>query len=105
MLGPGKQRASTRQAHCHAEGILMRRRHVDGPGLGRQRLHDEAFAVDRHTDHTRAQRLEQVLWRQIARFLHRNDIAGLEKHASDDVECLLAAVSHDDVVGRSGNAA
>ncbi len=53
----------------------MRRRHVDHPGFGRQRLYDKTFAVDRHTDHARAQRLEQFLWRQIARFLDRNDIA------------------------------
>src|SRR5437667_7677440 len=49
VLGPGKQRASTRQAHGDAEGIVMRWRHVDGPGLGRQRLHDQALAVDGHT--------------------------------------------------------
>ena len=82
----------------------MRRRHVDHLSFGRQRLHDQTFAVYRHTDHACAQRLEQVFWRQIARFLHGHGIAGLEKHASDDVECLLGAIRHDYVVRRSGNA-
>jgi hypothetical protein len=83
----------------------MRWRNVDGPGAGRQRVDDEAFAIDRNADHARAKRLEKVPGGSIARILHRNNIAGFEQHPADDVDCLLGAVGHENVVGRSEDAA
>jgi hypothetical protein len=81
----------------------MGRRHVDDPGVVRKRLDDEALAVDGHSAHYGTVGLEEPVGCGVAGVLDGDDSPRLDKHAGDEVDGLLGADGHDDVLARAGD--
>ncbi len=79
----------------------MRGGRIDQPGPRRERLDHQALPVDRHPDHPRPERGQQRAHRRISRLLHRDHIAWRDQHPADQVDRLLRAARHDDVVRHS----
>ncbi|MNQ96148.1 hypothetical protein D3C85_1117410 [compost metagenome] len=50
-LGTSQQSLSARGGHRHAQGILVRRGHVDQPGVVGNEVDADALVVNRYTDH------------------------------------------------------
>jgi hypothetical protein len=96
---PVQQRVAAGQAHRAAQRELVRRRRVDQPGRGGQRVHPDPLGVHRHAGDPGADRGEQPPRRRITRLLHRHHVAGAEQDPGDQVERVLGAVGDHHVVG------
>jgi hypothetical protein len=73
--------------------------------IRRQRRGIEPMLVNRHPDQRRAGRAEGGQRRDISRIFNHHVIARIEQQTRADIQRLLRAARHHDVVGRARDAA
>ena len=86
----------------------MRRRDVNEPrtGAGRREQFDpHPVAIDRDRAQIGPVRRKRTLRAEITRLFERDDVAGLDQHARNDIDGLLGSADDDDIVGAAENAA
>ncbi len=76
----------------------MRWRHIDEPGAIGNVLDLNALGIHRHPDHLRAMRAEQQARGRVAGVFHGHQTAGTGQYAGNQVQRLLRAVAHHDVL-------
>ena len=98
LARPVEQPRTAGERHAHAERELVRRRDVDQPRVVRDRLDDEPFVVDRYAGDARPVRAQQHGGRRVARVLDDGAVARPQHHPGDQVDGLLYAVGHDELL-------
>jgi hypothetical protein len=78
---------------------------MDQPGTRRDGLDDQPLVVDRHPDHLGPQRGHQPPRRAVAGALDRDPVARGQQHPGHQVDRLLGAVGHHDLLGAGLDAA
>ncbi len=96
-----QQHAPARQAHHHAERILVGRRGKDKARrvLQRGRVRGQALAIHRHGDGLDAGAVEQAARAPIARVFHPGLVADVTQQPGDQVDGLVDAGGQDDLLG------
>jgi len=87
-----QQRQPALQAHAHADGELVRRRHHHQLGawpLRRALFNHQAFAVQRHRPHLGAMAQQRGADAGVAGVFHHHLVAGVHQQAGDEVQRLL----------------
>ncbi len=101
-----RQQAPARQAHHHAAGILVRRGHEDELGRGLRcggRLH--ALRVHRHRLDLQARGAKHAARAPVAGVFHPHHIVRIGEQAGAQIDGLVAALRHHDLLGRAVDAA
>ena len=101
-LRPVEELQPARGAHRHAERVLVGRRDVGGPRLraaGDAGRHVQPLAVDGDRDEPGAGHPQGVPRAVVARLLDPDLAVRLQQHAGRDVERLLRAADHQDLLG------
>ena len=104
-VGERQQRAPSGEAHGDPARRLVRRGGVDDLHVRGDLIDDDAFAVDRDRHDAQADRFEQQPHGRIAGILHGDRVTGPQHRADDEMDGLLRARRHDDLVGVDDHAA
>ena len=98
-VGERQQRAPPGEAHGDPARRLVRRGGVDDLHVRGDLVDDDAFAVDRDGHDAQADRFEQQPHGRVAGILHGDRVTGPQHRADDEMDGLLRARRHDDLVG------
>ena len=95
---PFQQGQTARRAHGHAEGELVRRGDIDQSCAFGNQVHPQALVVHRNPHHPCALGGKQQARRRVAGVFHHHRATRFHQHPGDQVEGLLRAIGHQQVV-------